>query len=655
MEYDSISNFIKNLNTIGDILNSRQNKIFKLIVKSYKLVTKENLALMLNVTSRTITNDLNIIRETLKEQGADIQENSNNEIELIINNEVILNKFIEKVLEKKNNIPNEPNDRVNYIIRKFLTEEKYIRIDDLIDELIVSRSTLDNDLKKVRAILKEFNLSLQPRPNYGLIINGAEINIRNAISELLFERNMKQFINLFEKEWLLERKNIILLYKILVENLKLFNIKVSDDILNNLLIHIVIIYVRFEKKMKTDSLCMEHLENEKEYSLAYNILKDIENELNITFRDCETVYLTMHLFGTNLFGEDDSKEIRENNCDISRTTKKAINEIDRVLNLSLSNDNKFFFSLMGHLKPAIYRIKNKMNIRNPLLHSIKVNYPYAFHASVIMSEIFKEELNIEFSEEEIGYIALHIGNSMERKNFSKEKIKCIVVSSADIISSNLLLHKLKEKLSDTLNIVGVVSLNRLSDVLNEEIKFIISTVVLPKNFKVPYFIVDDILGDVSFKSLRNEINQKEKAIINNYINEQLIYIEIDKKSPEEIIKFLSTELSKKINIDEKILKSILNKESIASTYFGNLVAIPYLIIPQTEDPFLTIATLKNPIDWYGKKVQLVCLINLSKKNNLPLEPLYKKLMKLISNPKLVQQIIKSKSVENIRNIFNMLN
>ena len=68
------------------------------------------------------------------------------------------------------------------------------------------------------------------------------------------------------------------------------------------------------------------------------------------------------------------------------------------------------------LKPAINRFRYGMNLRNPMLDSIKANYPVAFEAGVIAGMVLKEEMGLEIHENEIGYLALHIGAAMERRN-----------------------------------------------------------------------------------------------------------------------------------------------------------------------------------------------------------------------------------------------
>lgn len=81
-----------------------------------------------------------------------------------------------------------------------------MKIDQLADELFVSRSTLQNDLKDVKVVINRYNLHLKRKPNYGLKISGSEKNIRYAISDLLFKRSHPDGYKMTPFEWTVTTK-----------------------------------------------------------------------------------------------------------------------------------------------------------------------------------------------------------------------------------------------------------------------------------------------------------------------------------------------------------------------------------------------------------------------------------------------------------------
>lgn len=97
-------------------------------------------------------------------------------------------------------------------------------------------------------------------------------------------------------------------------------------------------------------------------------------------------------------------------------TLAMIKAVDRELKLGILHDKELKIGLALHMKPAISRNRYGMNLRNPMLAAIKEHYPLAFEAGIIAGIVIKEQTGIEIHENEIGYLALHFGAAIERKN-----------------------------------------------------------------------------------------------------------------------------------------------------------------------------------------------------------------------------------------------
>lgn len=150
----------------------------------------------MNVTSRTIRNDLTIIETHLEAiEGVELISIRGRGYKIHLENQRFLNNIFDEIGGKFDFIPIEPIDRINFILEKMLFTPRYIKIEELMDELYVSRSTIQNDLKDVKVMLKKFNLSIKKRPNYGMKIIGDEKNKRFAISEILISRDTSRYIN----------------------------------------------------------------------------------------------------------------------------------------------------------------------------------------------------------------------------------------------------------------------------------------------------------------------------------------------------------------------------------------------------------------------------------------------------------------------------
>jgi lichenan operon transcriptional antiterminator len=75
-------------------------------------------------------------------------------------------------------------------------------------------------------------------------------------------------------------------------------------------------------------------------------------------------------------------------------------------------------------------------------------------------------------------------------------------------------------------------------------------------------------------------------------------------------------------VDENFLESVLAREKLSPTSYGNFVAIPHPMTPQTAITFWVICTLKKAIEWGGKRVQFICLLSVEKNSGSDLQNMY---------------------------------
>ncbi|QDP41824.1 BglG family transcription antiterminator [Radiobacillus deserti] len=171
-------------------MNSRLTTILQELMASDTIVTSDHLARKVEVTSRTIRDDLKQLDHLLSSYGASIRSIRGKGYELEVENEHQFRKFLQETFQEKHDTesfqPNLPEERVKYLIKRLLLAEDYLKLDDLSDEIHISKSTIQNDLKSVKEILSEYGITLEKRPNYGLKIKGSEVKLRFCMSEIYF-------------------------------------------------------------------------------------------------------------------------------------------------------------------------------------------------------------------------------------------------------------------------------------------------------------------------------------------------------------------------------------------------------------------------------------------------------------------------------------
>lgn len=101
-------------------------------------------------------------------------------------------------------------------------------------------------------------------------------------------------------------------------------------------------------------------------------------------------------------------------------------------------DKNILCPLADHIAFAVQRMKNKDVISNPLNAEIKALFSEEYKVAYKAKAIVKDMENIEMSDDEIGYIALHIHSALENEKVSQAMQTAVLVKKCiSIIEDNV--------------------------------------------------------------------------------------------------------------------------------------------------------------------------------------------------------------------------
>ncbi|MFZ4450888.1 BglG family transcription antiterminator [Salibacterium aidingense] len=642
-------------------MNPRSTALLREFMAADTPLTSQYLAHINQVTTRTTRDDIKQLNQIVTKNGARIQSLRAKGYTFHIEEDQLFRQFLEEVFQENTNLdqtlPDYPEERAKYLIKRLLLAGDFVKLDDLADELLISRSTIQNDIRTVKDILRTYDITLEKRPNYGLRLTGSEVKLRFCMSEYIFDRSEKSEVDIFNSQlpWLV-KENLNEIWDIIVEEIKEHQISLSDIAINNLFIHIAITYKRVKSGHHVTFYPKEFNEimDQKEYAVAKTIVKKVEHALQVTFPEVEIAYIAIHLLGTKMISQTNVTEERiEQLMDekVYHLTSSILEAIEKKLELGIRHDRELIIGLSLHLKPAVNRYRYGMNIRNPLLDDIKANYPVAFEAAIIAGMVLEEETGVKIEESEVGYIALHIGAAMERKKLESGPKRCMIVCASGAGSAQLIYYKLQAQFGSSLEVAGTTEYYKLNQISLEPLDFLVSTIPIPEKLPVPVIQVNTILGEGDLKKVENFVFQKEKNSVVEYVKEELMFLQQDLQSREEVLQFLQEQMHQKGYTEENFLEKLLEREQAAPTSFGNLVAIPHPITPQTKETFLAVCTLQKPIMWEDKRVQFICLLSVEKNSSIDLQTLYKSLGSIVDDLSLVQHLVKCQSYQEFLKLF----
>lgn len=616
-------------------------RIFR-ILKDGKYHTSLELADILNISDRTCRKYIKILSEILIKKNVEIESKPRFGY-LLKDNNISENELFHNEVKK---IPNSANDRLIYLINKLISEDRYIKLFDVSEEIYTSSKTLSQDLKKVSELLENYNLFLERKPYYGIRLQGNEIDIRNFHIDVLEKRLNENDIEDDVKLKIVEiAENISI-------NFRGKNIKISDISLQNLAISFYVTLNRIDKNYLIEDI----IENEDELfkvkkgeiKACINDLKNIFNlKKDMSERDVD--YLTIRFMTTETMTYSSIKNLDVK--DIQKLIEDIFFYINVTFKIDLSNDEMLYKNLYTHLIALVIRLRFGIKIQNPLIDDIKKNIPFEYNLSQYVCSRIGEKYSKELSEDEVGYIAviLHMAKEINKRN-RKKNILLICPSGRGI--SKFLTYTFKNSFSEYLNEINACGLSDLKYINLDEIDIVFSLVDDKLNINKPVYKIKYFLNSDDLENIK-KILDDNKEYVNSIFTKELFFHFEEEINKKDLISFVSNKFKEYIKFNDDLESLIIEREKLGMTEISEDVAIPHPIhvIPSVNK--IAVCLLDKSIKWINNEVKIVLfmLINNSNGEN---EKIYKLLTKVVNDKKIIDKILKNPIYENYINILKDL-
>lgn len=587
------------------ILNKRQLKIIEILKNSTEPINSKALATDIGCSTKTIQVEVKNINSTLEKV----------KIDSIRGMGYKLVGDIKSVDKLENNTNYNDMDRISYILKQILTlyKNKTLKLENLADDMYVSLSTIKNDLKEVKDILKNYNLKIISKHKLGISLDGDIEDLKRCILESNIKYKDLSLEGFFTDYVKLNIGNIRLE---ILNNLQKENIILTDYEFNNIFNYILI------------SLSIEENKDYKSY------IKD---------------YITNY---QNKFIKENNKENKEK---ILNSIEKFTKNLKLATSIDLSNDRVFKEYLYRHIKSFCIKKDFGVNNQSIVANEIKLKYPFAFELATIAKTTLEKDLELEIDENETANIAIHIGGALQRsnENINEKSLKAIIVCASGVGTSMLIKAKLEAKFDKKIEILKVIPSYLIDYVKVLDVDFIIATV--PINIKgIPVINVSPFLDDKEIKIIEKFLDTGKiyyNINLSEIFNKELFFTDLDFDNKFDVINYMSNILLQKDYIDEEMKNSYIDREKIATTEIGNMVAIPHGAKGKVFKNAIAIGILKNPIPWEIGQVRLVVMLCLQKESILNYEDLFSNIYKRIDSIAKVISICESKKYDKFIAMF----
>ncbi|MEM4724255.1 MAG: PRD domain-containing protein, partial [Candidatus Hadarchaeum sp.] len=379
--------------------------------------------------------------------------------------------------------------------------------------------------------LERHGLSLIKTTHLGFRVVGAEAVWRQALLQLLLEAlDPKQLLALCARPdhvGPLETRqggflgNLVVFFKTLeldfcrqlVERIeRLLDVQFTDMGRVSLLLStaIQIDRIRKEKSIEIASDDLDAIKVKREFYVAEMAADRIARRLKLSMPEQEIAYMAMHLLGAGISRTLSDiiagNDIHEKDVEVLGLVDNILAEASLYLQPYLRVDQQLIRNLAFHLRTTLHRLRFGLPINNPLLSDIKAQYPYVFQVARRACAVLEDKLGKSVPEEEVGYIAMHIGAAMERfKAPPTARSRVLIVCGEGVATAWLLASRIQAEFPE-LEVVEVVCASKVSAqyVENHNVVALISTVPI-EMLSIPVIVVNPLLTKEDIAVIRARI------------------------------------------------------------------------------------------------------------------------------------------------------
>lgn len=607
-------------------LTERQNEIIKLL-NQYHILSADKIAKMLNVSTKTIRNEIHKINSSLNLNYIISQKGTG----YLINEQIQL----EKEYASEQNI--------QYLILKKILNHDFYNFYELADELFISESNLQRHIKRVNEIIQKRNSAIKIcRQQNQLYLNGTETEKRQITTYFLMNELNQYNFNLSMYQSLFLRIDILELQKIITEFNNAHHLNLRDVEIISLVIHVALM---LERVIRGNEIINEvDFVNDEYNHLSIQFANILQIRYEIKLNKSEIKYLSLLLAGkVPSIEENDINEVKQ-------FIQQLIIEINESFDVDLQQDSKFADNFLIHLIGLKRRITNHTFLNNPLIKELQKNFPVIYDMSVFIALKIQEFFSTQLYEDEIGYITLHLMGAIERLHTSLHK-KIVLIYPFGQAGYDYIVKKINHIHDLEIEICCQLSMFDAFQIKEYQPDLVISFVHIEEKVGYPIYVCHNLLLEEDIENIYNILKGNHTFKKNVFFEKELFHIYNDIENKEDVIHRLCESLYYKGYVDQQYEGLVLAREQIAPTAYGSMFAIPHAVKKAGFATRIAVALLDKPIDWNQQKVRLVFLFCLTKERNEEFDLLFEKLVGLLDESKKVRELLKCKKYEEFLELF----
>ncbi|TDT00662.1 BglG family transcription antiterminator [Erwinia rhapontici] len=587
--------------------NQRLAQLFDLLQN--ETLPQDELARRFAVSTRTVRTDINVLNELLAEHGASLVLNRGAGYQLKIED---LPRYTALLQQSPSHlrVPRTSPERVHYLLTRFLTSAFSLKLEDLADEWFVSRTTLQSDMAEVREWLARYQLAIETKPRYGMKLFGTEVAMRTCLTDLLYQIAQEDIDSPLLRLEALNSGMLDTLQPLLQQCLSRFTIRLTDEGEFYLRLYCAVAVRRIGEGYPLTEFSAEDVDGDVR-DAARHIVNLMRPMTGKAISPAEEAFLRVNIAARRV---EDSVASVISPDDGDSLVDYILSYINTHYNFNLQNDPQLHADLLTHIKTMITRVRYQIQIPNPLLSNIKQHYPMAWDVTLAAVSSWGKYSPYIISENEIGFLVLHIGVGLERHyNVGYQRhpqilLVCDTGNSTVRMIEAMLLRKYPQ-----IVVSNILSLREYELKENVEEDFVISTVRLSDKDK-PVVVMSPFPTDYQLEQIGKLVllDRTRPYMLERFFDASHFLILDRPMDRSELFRQLCDRLEEEGRVDETFYPSVEEREAIVSTMLGEGIALPHSLGLLAKKTCVYTVLAPEGIAWGDETAYVIFLLAISK-------------------------------------------
>ncbi|MBV7406571.1 BglG family transcription antiterminator [Enterobacter sp. ENT03] len=587
--------------------NQRLAQLFDMLQN--ETLPQDELAQRLSVSTRTVRADITALNALLAGHGAQFILSRGNGYQLKIADATRFNA-LQTASPRALRIPRSGQERVHYLVVRFLTSAFSLKLEDLADEWFVSRATLQSDMTEVRDWLQRYHLTLETRPRHGMKLFGSEMAIRACLTDLLWELAQQDPHSPLLTEETLNRGVPEQLETLLHQCFTRHHIRLTDEGELFIRLYCAVAVRRISEGYPLSEFTADD-GDENVHLAAREIAATLQQLAQKPLAPSEEAWLRVHIAGRQV------QEIAPsaiNADDDEALVNYILGFINTHYNYNLQNDAQLHADLLTHIKTMITRVRYQIMIPNPLLDNIKQHYPMAWDMTLAAVSGWGKYTPWTISENEIGFLVLHIGVGLERHyNIGYQRQpRVLLVCDAGNAMARMIEAVLQRKYPQ-IDVTSTVTLRDYEQRESISEDFVIATARISDKDK-PVVTIAPFPTDYQLEQIGKLVlvDRTRPWMLEKYFDASHFRI-IDRTVDQQtLFAMLCSQLHEEGFVDAEFVESVVEREAIVSTLLGDGIALPHALGLLAKKTVVYTVLAPEGIQWGDDVAHIVFLLAISK-------------------------------------------